>query len=585
MERRLAAIMATDVVGYSRLIRADEEGTLAALKALRADIIDPKIAERHGRIVKLMGDGMLVEFASVVDAVHAAVQTQQAVSGYNAEVPKDKRIELRIGINLGDVVIDGDDIQGDGINVASRLEGLAEPEGICISGAVYDQVRDRTTFTFEDMGEQQVKNIDRPVRVWRWLTNRDVNVSNTATPEKPPALPDKPSIAVLAFDNMSGDIDQEYFSDGIAEDLTTALSHIDWLFVIARNSAFTYKGEAVDVKRVGRELGVRYVLEGSVRRAGNRVRINAQLIDTGSGRHIWAERFDRQMEDVFELQDDIVARIAATLGPEITLAEIERARGKRPGTLDAWDHYLRAITAYHKLTKDDVTEAISLLNKAIKVDPGFANAFALLGLCHLHNGMYGWVRPARQAFEKARRIAKDAVLLAPSSPETNQALAFVLLCTGDAEQAVTAARLAIDLNSNFAEAYATLGHALIFCGDLEEGLATCQRAARNNPRDTRGSWLYNAMGHAYFMLGDYEQAIDVSKKGLYQDPSRFGAMLTLAGSYACLGREAEAKCSIDELLRLIPRYSLRALSKNPMFVRPEHIDKLVESVRLAGLPE
>jgi adenylate cyclase len=492
---------------------------------------------------------------------------------------------LRIGINLGDVVIDGDDIQGDGVNVAARLEGLAEPGGICVSWAVYDQVRDRTNFPFEDMGEQQVKNIERPIRVWRWLMDGDVKTGDTESPETPPALPDKPSIAVLAFDNMSGDPEQEYFSDGIAEDLTTALSRIDWLFVIARNSAFTYKGDAVDVKRVGRELGVRYVVEGSVRRAGNRVRINAQLIDTGSGRHVWAERFDREMDDIFELQDDIVARIAATLGPEITLAEIDRARSKRPGALDAWDHYLRAITAYHKLTKEDVDDAISLLNEAIEVDPDFANAYALLGLCHVHNGMYGWVRPARQAFEDALRIAKEAVRLAPSSPETNQALSFVLLCTGNAEQAVTAARLAVKLNSNFAEAYATLGHALIFLGDLEEGLAACRHAARNDPRDTRGSWLYNAMGHGYFMLGDYEQAIEISKIGLHQDPSRFGAMLTLAGSYAYLGREADAKAAIDQLLRLIPRYSLRALRKNPMFTRPEHIEKLIDGMRLAGLPE
>ena len=504
---------------------------------------------------------------------------------YNANLAEDKRLVLRIGINLSDVVIDGDDIQGDGVNVAARLEGLAEPGGICVSWAVYDQVRDRTNFPFEDMGEQQVKNIERPIRVWRWLMDGDVKTGDTESPETPPALPDKPSIAVLAFDNMSGDPEQEYFSDGIAEDLTTALSRIDWLFVIARNSAFTYKGDAVDVKRVGRELGVRYVVEGSVRRAGNRVRINAQLIDTGSGRHVWAERFDREMDDIFELQDDIVARIAATLGPEITLAEIDRARSKRPGALDAWDHYLRAITAYHKLTKEDVDDAISLLNEAIEVDPDFANAYALLGLCHVHNGMYGWVRPARQAFEDALRIAKEAVRLAPSSPETNQALSFVLLCTGNAEQAVTAARLAVKLNSNFAEAYATLGHALIFLGDLEEGLAACRHAARNDPRDTRGSWLYNAMGHGYFMLGDYEQAIEISKIGLHQDPSRFGAMLTLAGSYAYLGREADAKAAIDQLLRLIPRYSLRALRKNPMFTRPEHIEKLIDGMRLAGLPE
>ncbi len=400
-----------------------------------------------------------------------------------------------------------------------------------------------------------------------------------------PGVPDKPSIAVLPFDNMSGDPEQEYFSDGISEDLTTALSRFDSLFVIARNSAFTYKGEAVDVKRVGRELGVRYVLEGSVRRAGDRVRVNAQLIDALSDRHVWAERFDRQMDDVFELQDDIVASIAAIVGPEITLAEIERTRGKRPGTLDAWDHYLQAVASVHKMTEADVAEAMSLLKKAIEIEPDFANAQALLGYCHLHTGMHGWVRPARAGFDEARRITEDAVRLAPTSPETNQAFAFALWATGDPERAVTAARKAIDLNPNFAEAYVILGLALTFFGEADEGLAACLRAERNSPRDTRGSRLYDAMGHAYFMLGDYGQAIEVSKKCLHQDRSMFGALVTLAGSYAYLDRPSEAKQSIDELLALIPRYSLRALRKNPWFVRPEHIDKLIEGMRRAGLPE
>lgn len=383
---------------------------------------------------------------------------------------------------------------------------------------------------------------------------------------------------------MSGDVEQEYFSDGITEDLTTALSRFDWLFVIARNSAFTYKGEAVDVKRVGRELGVRYVLEGSIRRSGERVRVNAQLIDAGADRHVWAERFDRQIDDVFELQDDIVARIATTVGPEITLAEIERARVKRPDTLDAWDHYLRALAAFHKMTKDDVADAISLLNEALDIEPNFANASALLGLCHRHIGMYGWVRPARQAFDEARQIAKHAVRLAPSSPETNQALALMLWATGESEQAVTAARRAIELNPNYAEAYVALGLALTFTGELEEGLAACKMAERCSPRDTRGSRLYDAMGHVYFMLGDYEQAIEVSKKCLHQDPSVFGAFVSLAVSYACLDREADAKRSIEGLLGLVPHYNLRAVRKNPWFVHPELIDKLVEGLRLAGLP-
>jgi adenylate cyclase len=585
VERRLAAVLSADVVGYSRMMGEDEAGTLARLNACRAELIDPTIAEFKGRIVKLMGDGALVEFASVVDAVECAIAIQQGAAQHNAEAPEDRCITLRIGINLGDVIIEGSDIYGDGVNVAARLQEISEPGGVCISAKVHAEVIGKLGIEFVDGGSQNVKNITQPIHVWRWSPGTWGRAHILPIGGETPPLPDKPSIAVLPFNNMSGDHEQEYFSDGISEDLSTALSHFDWLFVIARNSAFTYKGEAVDVKRVGRELGVRYVLEGSVRRSGDRVRINAQLVDTEAGRHVWAERFDRQMDDFFELQDDIVARIAATVGPEITLAEIERARGKRPGTLDAWDYYLRATAVYHKMTKDDVAEAISLLEKAVEVEPEFANAYALLSLCHTQIGVYGWVQPVRRAYDEARHMAEEAGRLAPTSPETNHALAFVLMVTGEAEQAVIAARRAIDLNPNFAEAYAVLGHALIFCGDLSEGLAACHRAARNNPRDTRGSWLYDALGHAYFMLGDYEQAIEVSKKGLHQYPALLGALVTLAGSYALLCREAEAKRYVDDLLRLIPRYSLRALRKNPMFVHPELIDKLVESMRLAGLPE
>lgn len=580
VERKLAAILAADVVGYSRLMGEDETGTLTALKELRATLIDPTIAEHRGRIVKLMGDGVLVEFASAVDAVECAVSIQRGMSQQNAKMPDSKSILLRFGVNVGDVIIDGDDIYGDGVNVAARLEGLANPGGICISGMVFDYVKGKLDAGFEDLGPQQVKNIAEPVRVYRVTS---ASVTHAPTSDLP--LPEKPSIAVLPFDNMSDDHEQEYFSDGISEDLTTALSRFDWLFVVARNSAFTYKGEAVNVKRVGRELGVRYILEGSVRRAGNRVRVNVQLIDAKTDRHVWAERFDRELEDVFELQDDIVARIAKTVGPEITLAEIERAQGKRPETLDAWDHYLQAIAAYHRMTKEDLDSAISHLEKATEIEPDFANAYALLGVCYAHIGARGWVRPARQAYEEALRLAKSAVRLAPSSPETNHALAFVLTTIGEAEEAITVAQRAVELNPNYAEAYAILGHALVLSGDLEGGLAACHQAERSSPRESRGSWLYDTMGHAHFFLGDYEKAIEVSKRALHQDPSIIGGYVTLACSYAQLGRETEARHYVAALVEYIPRYSLRALRKNPMFVHPELIDKLVESMRLAGLPE
>jgi adenylate cyclase len=572
--------MSADVVGYSRLMAEDEAGTLTALKSLRATEIDPLVAEYGGRIVKLMGDGALLEFSSAVDAVECAVRIQRAVAEQNTDIPDNRSIVFRIGVNVGDVIIDGSDIYGDGVNVAARLEKLADPGGVCISGMVFDQVRGKVDAGFEEYGLHQVKNIADPVRTYRVTASSVSNARNG-----PIAAPAKPSIAVLPFDNMSDEHAQEYFSDGISEDLTTALSRFEWLFVIGRNSAFTYKGNKVDVKRIGRELGVRYILEGSVRRAGDRVRVNAQLIDALADRHVWAQRYDRKMDDLFELQDDIVASIASSVGPEITLAEIERARGKRPDDLDAWDLYLRAKASYHRMTKQDVDAAIENLEKVVAIEPEFPGAVALLGLCHAHVGMRGWIRPARSAFEKALIHAERAVHQWPTSPEANQSLALIQVVTGRSPEAVRAARRAIELNPNSAEAYALLGFALTLCGDLEGGLAACQQGERGNPRDSRGNWLYDAMGHAYFFLGDYDKAIEVSKKGLHQDPSLFGALVTLACSYAQMGRKAEAKHYIDELLRLIPRYSLRAVTKNPMFVDPRLVERLIESMRLAGLPE
>src|SRR5579863_3449088 len=375
VERRLSAILAADVAGYSRLMGIDEEGTLAALKALRRELVDPRIAEHRGRIVKTTGDGLLVEFASVVDAVRCAVDVQREMAGRNTGVPADSRIEFRVGINLGDIIIDGDDIFGEGVNVAARLETLAEPGGICVSRVVRDQVRDKLAFTFEDMGEQQVKNIARPVRAHR------IRIDAAAPP--PLALPGKPSLAVLPFQNMSGDPEQEYFADGMVEEITTAIARLPWLFVIARNSSFTYKGKSVDVKQVGRELGVRYVLEGSVRKAGNRVRITGQLIDTATGAHIWADRFDGALDDVFEVQDQVASSVAGAIEPKLRLAEIERASRKPTESLDAYDLYLRALAQFHRYTEDGFAATVALLQQALAIDRSYAPAAALVGWCRM----------------------------------------------------------------------------------------------------------------------------------------------------------------------------------------------------------
>jgi adenylate cyclase len=377
VDRRLAAILAADVAGYSRLMGADEEGTLERLKALRRELVDPKIAEHHGRIVKTTGDGMLVEFPSVVDAVRCAVEVQQAMPERNTGVAADNRIEWRIGINLGDVIVEGDDLYGDGVNIAARIEALADAGGVFVSNTVHDQVRDRLPFVFENLGEQQVKNIARPVRVYRV---RDAGTKSPMAPALP--LPDKPSIAVLPFANMSGDPEQEYFVDGMVEEIITALSRIRWLFVIARNSSFTYKGQSVDVKRVGRELGVRYVLEGSVRKAGDRVRIAGQLIDAVTGAHLWADRFDGSLKDVFELQDKVASSVAGVIEPALQAAETARSAGRPTNDLTAYDLYLRAYAMVWSAARQ-VPEALRLLEQAIARDPRYGPVLAWAAFCVL----------------------------------------------------------------------------------------------------------------------------------------------------------------------------------------------------------
>jgi adenylate cyclase len=378
MERRLAAIMAADVVGYSRLIRTDEDGTLATLKALQADVIGPKIAEHRGRVVKLMGDGILAEFASVVGAVRAAVELQQAVAERNPAVPKGQPIEFRIGVNLGDVVIDGDDIHGDGVNVAARLEGMAVPGGVYVSAAVYDQVRDRIEIPFEDLGEHDVKNIDRPVHVWRWVRDGVASLPEVVQADKPL---DKPSIVILPFNNMSGDPEQEYFSDGITEDIITDLGKLSSLFVIARNSAFVYKGKASSVPHVCRELGVKFALEGSIRKAGTRVRVTAQLIDGSSGGHLWAERYDRELTDIFEVQDDITQHIVAALKVRLSKAEISRIVDKGVTDVGAHDLFLRGRELLRglRIDREMFDRATAYFRRAIELDSNYAAAYAGLG--------------------------------------------------------------------------------------------------------------------------------------------------------------------------------------------------------------
>jgi adenylate cyclase len=441
--RRLAAILAADVAGYSRLMGADEEGTLEALKAIRRELSDPKVREHRGRIVKTTGDGLLVEFASVVDAVRCAVEVQRAMAERNVDVPPDRRIELRMGINLGDIIKDGRDIFGDGVNVAARLEALAEPGEICVSRVVYDQVRDKLDLAFEDLGEQQVKNIARPVHVWRLRLGAPPTVSASV----PLALPDKPSIAVLPFANLSGDPEQEYFADGMVEEIITALSRIRWLFVIARNSTFTYKGQAVDVKQVARELGVRYVLEGSVRKTSNRVRINGQLIDTSTGAHIWADRFGGALDDIFELQDQVASGVVGAIEPKLRQSEIERAHRKPTESLDAYDLYLRALALRDRPNAESVPEAIALLNKALAIDPAYIPAKALVGFFRVHETAHGRSPVAEADAAEAVALARQVLEAGKDDPDALWMAAYTLIFfAGERDMAAAAIDRALTLN-------------------------------------------------------------------------------------------------------------------------------------------
>src|SRR5438067_821383 len=486
VERRLAAILAADVAGYSRLMGADEEGTLAALKAHRRAVLDPKITEHRGRIVKTTGDGLLVEFASVVDAVRCAVDIQRQMAERNAGVAAEQRIEFRIGLNVGDIIIDDKDIYGDGVNIAARLEGLAAPGGICVSRVVRDQVRDKLDFSFEDMGEQQVKNIARPVRTHLVRLESPVDelsAAAVATTRSAQPLPQKPSIAVLPFANMSGDAEQEYFSEGITEDIITNVSHNHAFFVISRSTSFAFKGPAVDVGKIGRELGVRYVLEGSVRRAGNRVRITAQLIDAATGHHLWADRYDRELADVFAVQDEIAQTITGEMAPGIIAAEMQQARRKDPSQLDAWDRTLRAHWHIRRFTREDMAEARRLLEQAIEFDPANAMAWADVSVAYHFEACFGWDEGVAQTYVRCGEAARRAVAIDDGDANAQSALAMYDLFQGRHEEARRRLRRAVDLDPNSAFARGYLGVSYAFTGDYDAALPILDEAVRLSPRD------------------------------------------------------------------------------------------------------
>ncbi len=586
MERRLAAILVTDVVGYSRLIRADEERTLAALKILRSDLIDPKIAEHHGRIVKLMGDGMLAEFPSVVDAVRAAVQTQEALAEHNSGLPEDQQIEFRVGINLGDVVIDGDDIHGDGVNVAARLEGLAEPGGICVSGKVYEEVRDRLDLAFEDRGEQEVKNINRPVRVWRWLSDSSMTAGKTAPPKRPLPLPDKPSIAVLPFDNMSGDPEQEYFADGIAEDIISALSRMPWFFVISRNSSFSFRGKSTDVRHLAQELGVQYVLEGSVRKSANRVRITAQFIDARNDRHLWAERYDRELTDIFEVQDEITEKIVGAVSPEFMAAEMHRSRNKAAQSLDAWDMLMQAHWHLNRFNSKSNFEAQKLLQQAIALDPNSDLALSDLAMSHIIGLTWGWFDSPAESIKLAADAAHKAAGLNDRNVTAWVILGRIDIVSGRYDDAVNKGRKALDLAPNSADGHGWLGNFLMYCGECEEAISELEMAIRLSPRDPNNALWYAPMSMTHFLAGRYEESIRWGKKSLQDLPTALpGVHRPMAASYAMLDQMEEARRAIESLKSRVPNVSIEATKHQMPFRRDTDTAHYLDALRKAGLPE
>jgi adenylate cyclase len=583
VERRLAAILAADVAGYSRLMGQDEEGTLTHLKVVRGELVDPCISEHRGRIVKTTGDGLLVEFASVVDAVRCAVEVQREMIARNAAAPAQRRIEFRIGINVGDIIIEDGDIFGDGVNIAARLEALAEPGGICLSAAAHEQVRDRLDIAFNDLGEQQVKNIARPVRVFRIATRAP---SRVVTAPVSLTLPDKPSMAVLPFTNMSGDPEQEFFADGIAEDVITALSRYPSLFVIARNSSFTYKGRAVDVKQIGRELGVRYVLEGSLRKAGNRIRVTAQLVDAETGKHVWAERFDRDLADIFAVQDEITEAVTIAIAPAIAEAELQRALRRVPGSLDAWAAYQRGLWHLGKFTHEDNALAEKFFRDAIDLDPTFAGGYRGLGYAEFQAAMSGFQkRSLAEAQSSAEALARRAVGLDGADAEARTFLGEMLLYRGDHEGALAEAERALAMSPNLAAAHGWRGSTLTFSGRLDQGLASLRTSIRLDPRDPMLALRLNHLALGLYLSHEYEAAIEAAKRGIRSNPDFPSTYRWVAAALGQLGRPEAAKAALEKAIAVAPASFDASVRRRVPWHRPEDHAHMLEGLRKAGWRE
>jgi adenylate cyclase len=586
VERRLAAILAADVAGYSRLMGADEEGTHERLKAHFQQLVDPKIEEHRGRIVKNTGDGWLVEFGSVVEAVRCAAEIQRGMIDRNSDTSEDKRIRFRMGVNLGDVIVEPEDIFGDGVNITARLEALAEPGGICVSRVVRDQVRDKLDFSFEDMGAQQVKNIARPIRVHRLvLDERPGSPEPAAGPsmKAPLAVPDKPSIAVLPFANMSSDPEQEFFADGIAEDIITALSRYPSLFVIARNSSFTYKGRNVDVKEIGRELGVRYVLEGSLRKVGNRIRATAQLVEAETANHIWAERYDRDLVDIFAMQDEITEAVTIAVTPAIRDAELRRAVRRPVGQLDAWASYQRGMWHFIKDNRDDNTLAQKFFQRAIDLDPTFAGGYRGLAVAYIQQAGHPQIRSSIEPNSSAESLVRRAIALDGSDAQAYSVLAEVRLYSSvDYESALAEAEQALALSPNLASAHLALAATLIFSGHPQKGLVALERCIRLDPHNPTMANRLNLLALGLYFVGDYEAAVEAAKRALRTNPEYPLPYRWLAAAFGQLGRTAEANQALEQAMAIAPASFDMYVRQRVPWHRPEDHAHMLEGLRKAG---
>jgi adenylate cyclase len=581
-QRKLAAVVSADVVGYSRLMGADEAGTLQRLNAHRSELID-KLVEKHGgRIVKAMGDGLLLEFSSVVVAVECCIAVQEGMAERNTGAG-DEAIRYRIGVHLGDVIVEGDDIFGDGINIAARLQEIGEAGGVVISSNAHDSVDGRIDAAFVDGGNHELKNIARPVRVWRWSIEGGPAIGPSG--DDPLPLADKPSIAVLPFDNMSGSPEQEYFSDGIAEDIITDLSKFSWLMVIARSSSFSYKGQAIDIRTVSKELSARYVLEGSVRKSGNRVRITAQLIDCSDGSHIWADRYDRELKDIFDLQDEMTQSITAAIAPELEIAEIRRAQRKRADNLDAWDYVMQARSAAGTLSEEKMAEVRRLAERALALQPGNAEALGLAVLSFATNALMGWDGSPADNAEKAIRITREAL-----SEKSNDTFALyprgiAEIASGLHDEAVETLRQCVALNPNDSLGHRGLAIALVFRGDYEEAVSAATQALKLSPRDVYLPFTLSVMGFAHYASGNAQEAVNWNDKVLREFPEHGSAYRLHAAVSVELGQIEEAKFAMVRFLEKEPQATIRSTLENSSYRDRRFVERFAKALRQAGMPE